>query len=136
VRLEHHRGYDSTLCIGVLSVAQFCNGHTFFVQRMPQRLGLKPYVVHCTFQFGYTEGKQERMREFQLWNVRLCCLSGCFSSQVSVPCGAVVGGEILRLQSMREHDAFWQPSWKWGLYLTLLGGFACWGWSFCCCFVE
>lgn len=30
----------------------FCSGHTFFVQQMPAKLGLEPYVAHATFQFG------------------------------------------------------------------------------------
>ena len=33
-------------------VSMFCSGHTFFVQHMPAKLGLEPYVAHATFQFG------------------------------------------------------------------------------------
>ena len=48
----------------------FCSGHTYFTQRMPQKLGLDPYVVHATFQFSGTPGKRWRFREALLWNVR------------------------------------------------------------------
>lgn len=30
----------------------FCSGHTYFVQHMPHKLGLDPYVAHATFQYG------------------------------------------------------------------------------------
>ena len=43
--------------------------HAARVQRLPDRLGLKPYVVHGTFQFSGTPGKRHRMREALLWNV-------------------------------------------------------------------
>ena len=39
------------------------------IQRMPDKLGLKPYVVHATFQFSGTPGKRHRMRERLWWNV-------------------------------------------------------------------
>ena len=55
--------------MGVLPVATFCSGHTFFVQRMAEGLGLEPYVVHATFQFSGTPGKRHRMREALLWDV-------------------------------------------------------------------
>eukprot|EP00884_Botryococcus_braunii_P011897 jgi/Botrbrau1/20708/Bobra.0058s0037.1 len=60
-------GYDGKLKIGILPVAQFCSGHTFFTQRMNERLGLDVYVVHATFQFSGTPGKRHRMRERLLW---------------------------------------------------------------------
>lgn len=60
--------YDGTLRTGILPVSLFCSGHTFFVQRMPKTLGLKPYVVHATFQFSGTPGKRHRLREARLWN--------------------------------------------------------------------
>ena len=31
-------GYNGTITIGILPVATFCSGHTYFVQRMPQRM--------------------------------------------------------------------------------------------------
>lgn len=43
-------------------------GHTMYVQRMGQRLGLGVYAVHATFQFSGTPGKRHRMREFSLWH--------------------------------------------------------------------
>ena len=62
-----HRGFDGQLKMGILPVSTFCSGHTFFVQRMADSLGLKPYVVHATFQFSGTPGKRHRMRESLLW---------------------------------------------------------------------
>lgn len=53
--------------MGILPVSTFCSGHTFFVQRMAEVMGLKPYVVHATFQFSGTPGKRHRMRESLLW---------------------------------------------------------------------
>ena len=53
--------------LGVLPVAQFSSGHTYFVQRMGQRLGLPQYAVHATFQYSGTPGKRHRMRERLLW---------------------------------------------------------------------
>ena len=51
-------------------MATFCSGHTFFVQRMPEKLGLDAYVAHATFQYSGTPGKRHRFREALLWNVR------------------------------------------------------------------
>ena len=59
-------GYEG-LRFGILPVATFASGHTFFVQRMYEKKKLEPYVVHATFQFSGTEGKRHRMREFKLW---------------------------------------------------------------------
>ena len=53
--------------IGILSVALFGSGHTFFVQRLYERQNVKPYALHATFQFGGTEGKRHRMREAMQW---------------------------------------------------------------------
>lgn len=64
------RCYDGKLKCGILPVSVFCSGHTGFTQRMPDKLGLKPYVVHATFQFSGTPGKRNRMRERLWWNVR------------------------------------------------------------------
>ena len=63
------RAYDGTLLVGVLPVATFCSGHTIFVQRMPQRHHLQPYVTHATFQYSGTPGKRHRLREALIWNV-------------------------------------------------------------------
>jgi hypothetical protein len=61
------KGFNGQLKIGILPVSMFCSGHTYFVQRMPQKYNLDPYVVHATFQFSGTEGKRNRMRESMLW---------------------------------------------------------------------
>ena len=61
------RGYGETLRMGVLPVALFASGHTFFVQRLAERLGLDVIAVHATFQYSGTPGKRHRMRERQLW---------------------------------------------------------------------
>lgn len=63
------RAYDGSIMMGILPVATFCSGHTFFVQGMADVLGLEPYVVHATFQFSGTPGKRHRMREALLWDV-------------------------------------------------------------------
>jgi len=61
------RGYNGTVTIGILPVATFCGGHTYFVQRMPQRRGVVPYSVHTTFQYSGAVGKTHRLREAMLW---------------------------------------------------------------------
>ena len=63
------RGYDGTLAIGILPVALFASGHTYFVQRLHERMGLEVYCVHATFQYSGTTGKRHRMRERMLWVV-------------------------------------------------------------------
>ena len=60
-------GYGGRVRVGVLPVAQFSNGHTFHVQRTHTEIGLDPYAVHNTFQFGGTPGKRHRMREANAW---------------------------------------------------------------------
>lgn len=60
-------GYDGKLKVGILPVSMFASGHTYFVQRMHEKVGLEPYVVHATFQYSGTEGKRHRMREALLW---------------------------------------------------------------------
>ena len=50
-------------------MATFASGHTFFVQRLYERVKQQPYVVHATFQFSGTHGKRHRMREAMLWDV-------------------------------------------------------------------
>ena len=61
------RGYGGRVRVGVLPVAQFSNGHTFHAQRTHSDVGLDPYAVHNTFQFGGTPGKRHRMREANAW---------------------------------------------------------------------
>ena len=60
-------GYDNKLLIGILPVSVFCSGHTYFVQRMHEKLGLDIFVAHATFQFSGTPGKRHRFREMGLW---------------------------------------------------------------------
>lgn len=60
-------GNNGSLVVGILPVSIFASGHTFFVSRIYQQLQLDPYVVHATFQFSGTDGKRNRMREFELW---------------------------------------------------------------------
>ena len=61
--------YGNSLKFGILPVALFCSGHTYFVQDLPDRIyHTVPYVVHATFQYGGTEGKRNRFRERLLWN--------------------------------------------------------------------
>lgn len=60
-------GANHSLVFGVLPIAQFASGHTFFVQRLFEFQEVKPYVVHTTFQYGGTKGKRHRLREAMLW---------------------------------------------------------------------
>eukprot|EP00958_Prasinococcus_capsulatus_P027188 scaffold5297_cov374-Prasinococcus_capsulatus_cf.AAC.13 len=60
-------GWEGRVKIGILSVALFGSGHTFFVQKLYERQGVQPYAVHATFQYGGTEGKRHRLREAMLW---------------------------------------------------------------------
>lgn len=92
------RGYDGKLKIGILPVSTFCSGHTFFVQRMPEVMDLKPYVVHATFQFSGTPGKRHRMRERLLWDAVSACLMAAHTApdcvilltQQTVMCSLIV----------------------------------------------
>ena len=60
-------GYNGKLKIGILPVATFASGHTYFVQRMHEKVKQDPYVIHATFQFSGTEGKRHRLREALVW---------------------------------------------------------------------
>ncbi|GJP48131.1 hypothetical protein CLOM_g7409 [Closterium sp. NIES-68] len=55
--------FDGTLKLGILPVALFCSGHTYFVQHLYRKIGLEPYAMHATFQFTGTGGKRHRFRE-------------------------------------------------------------------------
>lgn len=61
------KAYNETLRMGILPVSMFCSGHTFFIQDLPGRLGVEPYVVHATFQYSATIGKRNRFRERLMW---------------------------------------------------------------------
>ena len=52
---------------GVLPLALFAGGHHHFVSAMAHRLGVQPYSVHTTFQYGGAPGKRHRLREGMLW---------------------------------------------------------------------
>ena len=60
-------GYDHSLLLGELPVSTFASGHTFYVQRMFERVNAEPYIVHNTFQYSGTPGKRHRFREALLW---------------------------------------------------------------------
>ncbi|GLC41336.1 hypothetical protein PLESTM_001185000 [Pleodorina starrii] len=60
-------GANGTLAVGVLPVASFSGGHTFYVQRLYEVQRVTPYAVHCTFQYGANPGKRNRLREAQLF---------------------------------------------------------------------
>jgi hypothetical protein len=55
--LPQHRSLSQVM-MGILPVALFSNGHTFYVQHLQDRLdeGLEPYAVHATFQYGAAPG--------------------------------------------------------------------------------
>jgi hypothetical protein len=53
--------------VGALPLSLFCGGQTFFVQRLHETLGVKPLVVHTTYQFSQARGKRQRLREHGLW---------------------------------------------------------------------
>ena len=55
------------LLAGVLPVALFASGHTFFVTRMAHQMRRQPFMVHTTFQYGGAEGKRHRLREGMMW---------------------------------------------------------------------
>ncbi|CAI5938014.1 unnamed protein product [Closterium sp. NIES-65] len=55
--------FDGSLKLGILPVALFCSGHTYFVQHLYRRVGVEPYAMHATFQFAGTNGKRHRFRE-------------------------------------------------------------------------
>ncbi|GFR49885.1 hypothetical protein Agub_g11989 [Astrephomene gubernaculifera] len=61
-------GANGTLAVGVLPVAAFSGGHTFYVQRLYEVQRVKPYAVHCTFQYGANAGKRNRLREAMLFH--------------------------------------------------------------------
>ena len=59
--------------IGTFPIAEVSNGHTFFVQRLHDIVGVPPVAVHTTYQYGdsttYAYGKRERLRDAGLWLV-------------------------------------------------------------------
>ena len=61
-------GFNRSVALGILPVGSFCSGHTYFVQRMPQKRGITPFSVHTTFQYSGAVGKTHRLREGMLWS--------------------------------------------------------------------
>jgi len=61
------RAANGQLTFATLPTLTFANGHTYFIQRAPQSMGLRPFVVHATFQLGGNSGKRNRLREEHLW---------------------------------------------------------------------
>eukprot|EP00271_Cylindrocystis_brebissonii_P007994 TRINITY_DN219_c0_g1_i1.p1 TRINITY_DN219_c0_g1~~TRINITY_DN219_c0_g1_i1.p1 ORF type:complete len:733 (-),score=136.76 TRINITY_DN219_c0_g1_i1:483-2681(-) len=59
--------YDGELRLAIMPVSLFCSGHTFFIQKLYEKVGLAPYAVHTTFQFAGTPGKRHRLREAKLF---------------------------------------------------------------------
>ena len=61
------------VAMGTLPQQRFCNGHVFFINRLPSRFGLRPIAVHATYQFAdektYSFGKRHRLRQAQGWNI-------------------------------------------------------------------
>lgn len=56
---------------GIPAIAEVSNGHTFFVQKLHEIVGVPPVCVHTTYQYGdattYAYGKRERLRDAHLW---------------------------------------------------------------------
>jgi hypothetical protein len=71
--LHYFMADNGKLKMGILPVSIFCSGHTYFVQRLAERLNLQPYAVHATFQFS---GE---------WR-------GCWRAGAGVRCWAGLGG--------------------------------------------
>ena len=55
--------------VALLPTGLFSNGHTFFVSRVAERSGVRPFAVHNTYQYSGTSGKIARFRENGLWAV-------------------------------------------------------------------
>ena len=56
--------------VGTFPIAEVSNGHTFFVQKLHDIVGVPPVCVHTTYQYGdadYPYGKRERLRDAHLW---------------------------------------------------------------------
>jgi hypothetical protein len=61
------------VAMGVLPMMRFCNGHVFFINRLPARFGLRAAAVHATYQYAdektYSYGKRHRLRQAGGWNI-------------------------------------------------------------------
>ena len=54
--------------VGILPMAYFMHGHTYFVQELHYRHTTKPAHVHATFTNGGAFGKEWRLRSARLWH--------------------------------------------------------------------
>ena len=61
------REWASRVSFEALDVLDFCNGHVYHTQQLPQKLNHTPYMVHQTFQYGAVPGKRHRFREAMMW---------------------------------------------------------------------
>jgi hypothetical protein len=61
------REWSGRVSFQALDVLDFCNGHVYHTQHLPQKLNHTPYMVHNTFQYSSTPGKRHRFREAALW---------------------------------------------------------------------
>jgi hypothetical protein len=61
------RTWGDRVKFAALDVLDFCNGHVYYTQQLPQKLNHTPYMIHQTFQFGAVPGKRHRFREAMLW---------------------------------------------------------------------
>lgn len=59
--------FDGRVRLGVLPVHLFASGHTFMVQRLHERLRVRPFAVHVTFVNCDSAGKRWRLREAGEW---------------------------------------------------------------------
>lgn len=76
----HRKFVYGDITVGALPTLLFCNGHVFFVQRLPAQYGIEPILVHTTFQFGYAAGKVHALREAHLWHDNADYYKGKFLS--------------------------------------------------------
>ena len=71
------------------------NGHTFFIQKLHDIVGVPPVCVHTTYQYGdattYAYGKRERLRDAHLW-------------LLDTPTSHWRGAKFLRLTSAPAHQ--------------------------------
>ena len=61
---------NASVTIGTFPIAEVSNGHTFFIQKLHDIVGVPPVCVHTTYQYGdgdYPYGKRERLRDAHLW---------------------------------------------------------------------
>ncbi|KAK9835029.1 hypothetical protein WJX81_005393 [Elliptochloris bilobata] len=61
-------GFGGATAVGVLPLAAFGNGHTFFVQRLHESMRVMPYAVHAgSSAAGGWATRRHRLREAGLW---------------------------------------------------------------------